>query len=376
MDRTREQLLAARLRAPGRRPVCAVAGLGVALLAGCLHPADERARRDFEEVGRASVAGVEVTIDPGAVTDVTEGSSIRLVMRASAPVAMISLDGADPGASFEIRIENVTADAVVTGTGLDAVAAPSPLIRTVTATAPAVIRVAPEDAGVPRRIRFGYVSDLHVRTDNVAAMAEAIVDDPTIELVLSGGDLVDSGADRGQWDAMMQALAALPVPFYSTIGNHEVNWDDGAEYHRRLGRASYAFDHHGVRFVLVDGANATLAPRVFRFADEALADGGADVRVFVTHVPLLDSSGLRNAGFSSRLEAEKILAMLVRNQVDLTLYGHVHALETFENAGIPAYIGGGGGGHDNVFDDVDHYFLVFTVDPAAREIEAEIVDLK
>lgn len=349
--------------------------LGVALLSGCLHPADERARRDFEEVGRARVAGVDVAIEPGAVIEATEGAPARLVLRASAPVVEVTLSNAAPGATFDIRVENLTADAVVTGTGIDAVATPSPLVRTVSATAPAAIRIAPDEVGASRTVRIGYVSDLHVRTDNVAAMAAVIEDDPTIDMVLCGGDLVDSGADEGQWDAIMQALEALSVPFYSTIGNHEVNWNDGVEYQRRLGRTSYAFDYHGVRFALVDSASATLAQRVFDFADDALAESGASVRVFVTHVPLLDSSGMRNAGFSSRLEAEEILAMLVRNHVDMTLYGHVHALEVFENAGIPAYIGGGGGGHDNVFDGVDHYFLVFTLDPIARQIEAEIVDL-
>ena len=39
----------------------------------------------------------------------------------------------------------------------------------------------------------------------------------------------------------------------------------------------------------------------------------------------------------------KLLGMLSAAGVDLTLYGHVHTYLEFTNAGIPAYISGGGG---------------------------------
>ena len=52
-----------------------------------------------------------------------------------------------------------------------------------------------------------------------------------------------------------------------------------------------------------------------------------------------------------------------RANLDLTLYGHVHSYYAFENAGIPAYIVGGGGALPERFDDVGRHFV--TVDVGA-----------
>jgi hypothetical protein len=50
--------------------------------------------------------------------------------------------------------------------------------------------------------------------------------------------------------------------------------------------------------------------------------------------------------------------------VDLTLYGHIHSYYAFDNAGIPAYISGGGGAIPERFDQIGRHFL--TVDVAAE----------
>jgi predicted phosphodiesterase len=234
------------------------------------------------------------------------------------------------------------------------------------------VDIAPTAVAELRPIRFAFVSDFQVNADAGAAIVEAINEDSSIEMVLCTGDIIDRGSDLEQWATMEPVLARLRIPLYATTGNHELNGDGGVEYHRRLGRMNYSFDYHGVRFGLADSGSATLAPRVFDFLDSAFAADGAALRIFMTHIPLLDSSGIRNGGFSSRLEAERILAMLARNGVDLTLYGHVHSFEVFSNARIPAFISGGGGGTDNAFDGIGDHFLLVTADPVARRAEAVV----
>ncbi len=353
----------------------AVALLGGAL-AGCVDPAGARADRDFDQIGRAVAGGLSLVIDPGAV-QAADGDldPVRFELRASAPVVEVRIDG-DPG-RVEIVIDNLTGDAAVTGDGVISVDAPTPLSRHIELSAPAVIRIGPADPAA-RPVRLAYTSDIHVNIDAIHQLVARVDADPAIEMVLASGDLIGTGSHRGEWDRVMEALAELPVPFYATVGNHELyGGDDGHEFNRRLGRMNVLFDYHGVRVGLADSGAATLAERVFDFLDQGFAptEPDAGVRIFVTHTPLVDVSGLRNAGFSSRLEAERILAMLVRRHVELLLHGHVHGYAAYRSAGIPTYIVNGGGGRDDQFDGIGPHFLVVDADPIAGTIAATRRDL-
>lgn len=338
--------------------------------AGCFDPAGERARRDLDEVGRHAGDGLAVTVEPGAVLELSEaGDAIRV--RAGAPVTEIEVAGSGP--ELWLTVENVMPGAEVSGAGVLEVEAPTSLSRRILVRAPAGVRIAPPDVDDRRPVRFGFVSDYQGNDEVATALAELINADPAIEFLLCAGDIVDKGDDVKGWSRMQPVFDALAVPMYATNGNHELyGGGDGAEFHRRLGRMNYTFDYRGVRFALADTGSATMAERVFDYLDERLGESGAEVRIFVAHIPPIDPSGVRNGGFSSRLEAERVLAMLARRGVDLTLYGHIHTLEMFANAGIPAVISGGGGGWHDPFDGFGYHLLVMDVDPIARRASVSV----
>ena len=60
-------------------------------------------------------------------------------------------------------------------------------------------------------------------------------------------------------------------------------------------------------------------------------------------------------------DGNRLLSQLADGNVDLTLYGHIHTYEAFENAGIPAFISGGGGADPMKGDGIDRHFLVVDV---------------
>jgi Icc protein len=68
-----------------------------------------------------------------------------------------------------------------------------------------------------------------------------------------------------------------------------------------------------------------------------------------------------------------LLARLAAGGVDLTLYGHIHSYYRFHNAGIPAYISGGGGSHPERFDQIGRHFLVVDADPGAGTLQVRVV---
>jgi hypothetical protein len=67
---------------------------------------------------------------------------------------------------------------------------------------------------------------------------------------------------------------------------------------------------------------------------------------------------------------------MARENVDLTLYGHIHSYYSFTNAGIPAFISGGGGAIPETFDGVGRHYLAVDVDPGegVREVSLVRVD--
>jgi len=79
------------------------------------------------------------------------------------------------------------------------------------------------------------------------------------------------------------------------------------------------------------------------------------------HIPPLDPVGERNAAFGSRDEAGALLERLAEGKVDLTLYGHIHSYYTFQNAGIPAFISGGGGAHPERMDGIGRHYVTVEV---------------
>jgi 3',5'-cyclic-AMP phosphodiesterase len=117
-----------------------------------------------------------------------------------------------------------------------------------------------------------------------------------------------------------------------------------------------------VRFTLLDSAGAMIDPLVYDWLDEWLAAGGNETHVVAMHIPPRDPSGTRNGGFASRNEAAKLLNRFQSQGVDLTLYGHIHTYISFDNAGIPAFISGGGGAIPNRGDGIGRHFMVIEVD--------------
>jgi 3',5'-cyclic-AMP phosphodiesterase len=111
---------------------------------------------------------------------------------------------------------------------------------------------------------------------------------------------------------------------------------------------------------------------VYGWLDDWLARGIDETHVVFMHYPVLDPVGVRNGAFASRSEAGKLLGKLSQSDVDLTLYGHIHSFYAFENAGIPAYISGGGGAIPETFDGVGRHFLMVHADAKRATISVRI----
>jgi hypothetical protein len=338
-------------------------------LAGCLRPTEERARRDLE-VGKAEAGGVRVAVDDGlAVVRRAEAGELELWM--SAPAAVVRLEVASSAErSWKLVVENALPDLELSAKGATVTPVvsdskrPKRKIWTLALGAGDVeLALAPPDANDRSPWSFAVMSDVQEAIDDVRDIYHELNEVERVRFLLGAGDLTEQGNDE-QLEVFREELEVANVPYYTTLGNHELGVSTEAPaYQRHYGRANFRFVYRGVHFSMLDSASATIDPIVYDWLDGWLEDGRQSVHVVAMHIPPLDPIGVRNGAFASRNEAAKLLTRLANGKVDLTLYGHIHSYYDFDNAGIPAYISGGGGAIPERFDHIGRHFLVVDVDP-------------
>ncbi|HEY3493499.1 MAG TPA: metallophosphoesterase [Polyangiaceae bacterium] len=345
------------------RPLCAV--VVVAALLGCTPRAEERARRDLS-VGTLTSATIDVRVVSGLATVRALGTE-RVALWASAPSFDFELT-ARAALRLRFEVENAMPAAVLRAVPAGSVVAAEPgqnptkkawqLTLPVGTTR---FRLATPDAGVAGPFRFALMSDVQEAIDEVQDIFTLIDAEPELSFLLGAGDLTERGTVE-QLERFQRELATLGVPYYTTLGNHELGTTP-PPYQEWFGRASFQFSHRGVYFTLLDSGSATLDPLVYEWLDGWLANARNSVHVVGMHVPPIDPVGVRNGAFGSRAEATALIAKLAEAGVDLTLYGHIHSYYSYDTAGIPAFISGGGGAIPERFDDMGRHFMVFDVDP-------------
>lgn len=342
---------------------------------GCTRPAEERTRRDLD-VGHAQSAALEVEVASGLAA-VRELSPTRLALWLSAPSADVSLV-AHEAIQLELSVENAMASVELSdldsGTLVPILSGADTTKKSWTlALAPGSrhLRLTPPNAAEKGLFRFALMSDVQEAIDRVQDLYRVIDAQADLDFLLGAGDLTEEGEVQ-ELQRFQHELATLAVPYYTTLGNHELGERPPA-YQDWFGRANFQFVHRGVYFTLLDSASATIDPIAVDWLDGWLANARDSVHIVAMHIPPLDPVGSRNAAFASRAEAATLLAKLAEAGVDLTLYGHIHAYYSFENAGIPAVISGGGGASPERASDIGRHFVVFEVDAKRGVVSSEVV---
>jgi 3',5'-cyclic AMP phosphodiesterase CpdA len=307
----------------------------------------------------------------------------RLELWAGAPALSISMSvGPESGGEWTIRLENVLSDVelraeAAPGGALspELVDAPAPTERTWRADLPAGAEIAltlrPPDADLLDPWRFAVYADVQEAIDGVQDIYTKMNAHPGVRFALISGDLTSQGTVE-ELTRFQREMKTLNLPCYATLGNHELGTAP-PPYHDYFGRGNYRFVFRGVQFTMLDSASATIDPMVYDWLEGWLAEGRGKLHVTTMHIPPLDPVGLRNGAFASRAEADKLLAMFAGAGVDLTVYGHLHTYYAFENAGIPAYISGGGGAIPERMDGIGRHFLAVDVIPPGTISQVAVV---
>lgn len=353
----------------------AVGVLSALLMTGCLRPGENRAVRD-SKVGRAEGGGLSLEVEDGLAAVRSVGSG-EVTLWGNAPVftARATL-GADATSEWVLTVRNAMPGAELLAELEDgevlAVESVPRALPTVKAWrvglrpgAVARLRVAPPGWDSTAPFRFAALADVQEALPRVGDIYARLSKDDSLRFILFSGDLTETGTREQLLEFQERLEAGSPIPLYATLGNHELISNDAEEYSALVGRGSQSFVFQGVRFTVVDSSNGTLDPIVEEQLDGWLSSSRQGTHVVSMHVPPQDPVGLRGGGFANRGESAGLVGKFAREGVDLTLYGHIHSYYSFTNAGIPAFISGGGGAIPETFDGVGRHYLA--VDVGANE---------
>ena len=345
--------------------------LSLLLASACLDIAGERAQKDLE-VGKAAAAENRVEIR-GGLGAVRRLDAATLEIWANAPALEATLELGERAAETftlvvrnalpeaELRVEDASGAAVAVTPLPSEVATEKRFSLGTRQNAPYSLRLAPSDLESSEPFEFIALADVQEAIDRVEDVFAKMNEQSSARFAMFSGDITQRGKPS-ELEEFQRKMRRLSLPLYTTLGNHELG-DSDVPYHDYFGRGSQSFRFHGVRFTFLDSASATIDAEVYGWLEGWLDAARSENHLVFMHVPPLDPFGIRNGAFSSRAEAAKLLSLLGRGRVDMTFYGHIHSYYAFENAGIPAYISGGGGAIPERFDGIGRHFLSVLVDP-------------
>lgn len=333
--------------------------LGSLCLTACLLPADERAELD-REVGQLEQAGDRLSVRDG-LASVRSYDGSNLTLWAQGPELELDITpSSNAPRNLRVDVLNCTQGALLTLGELtlpaEAIAGRAASCRyDLTLSGDTTFRIAPSDARVEDTYVFGVLSDIQRGVGEVREVFERMNEDPELRFIISSGDLANVGT-RPELVRIQEELQILNVPFFSTVGNHEMGAPP-KHWHELFGLFNPHFVFKGIAFSLVDSGNATIDPTVYGWLSDWLAEARDSTHVVVTHVPPLDPVGLRGGGFRSRKEAAKFLSRLGTGRVDALFLGHIHSYYAFSSAGVPTFISGGGGAIQEQLDGIGRHYL-------------------
>jgi hypothetical protein len=336
----------------------------------CADVAAERARQDLD-VGHGEGEGISVDVENGAAV-VRSVTKSQIVLWGSEPSMTVTIRSPDDRA-IELIVLNVLADASADrGVELRPWVRPTHKRALVGVSANTPFRFTiGDDAASREPFRVAMLADVQEAIGSVGEVYTRMKADERIRFVVFNGDQTSRGS-KPELDRFEAALEMMAVPFFMTLGNHELGTDDSL-YRKQWGRGSHHFTYRGAHFTLLDSASATVDPLVYGWLDGWLAEANDAVHIVSMHIPPFDPVGTRNGAFASRAEAAKLVERLRAGRVDATYYGHVHSYYAYSNGNIPAFISGGGGAIPEKMDGIGRNYLTVDVDPEKQTVETALV---
>jgi 3',5'-cyclic AMP phosphodiesterase CpdA len=208
---------------------------------------------------------------------------------------------------------------------------------------------------------FAIMADTQIRMEDKHWFSEmnTLITEYGIRFFLVLGDLTEH-AKEDEAVLMKRTLDGTGIPYYVTVGNHDISNKDGwALFKRYFGPATYSVViGKAVKFIFFDTASGMVGEEQFKWLQAEL-DDNRYMKIVGTHYPLVDTSGL-NWQLPSKEERYKLISLLNAGKAAAYACGHFHGYAHTQISGFQHFITGSM--YPYVTDAGDHGLAVFTYD--------------
>jgi predicted phosphodiesterase len=186
----------------------------------------------------------------------------------------------------------------------------------------------------PTRYRLAVTADIQTNPTQFERIVDRLQEEaqdadegqtPLVGLVIAG-DLTEASRDE-EFELLREILARVPFPVAVTAGNHDIYRPTRPYYNLAFGPGNHVFDVCSVHVTLLDSGSGTIARSVQARLPELLDRGDSQFLVVGMHHP--PYPGLTGSGWSQEDRAAALLAEVAREEADLVVAGHNHALHEF-----------------------------------------------
>jgi hypothetical protein len=187
----------------------------------------------------------------------------------------------------------------------------------------------PETVAVnPDSFRFAVFGDPQIEHDYQTSLGrfKQEVANRGISFFCVLGDLTND-ATPDEVDSIKVQLERVGIPYYATIGNHDLFQADGWErFKENYGPSCYpVVIADRIKLIFLDTADGTLGPTQFGWFESELEDSRF-AKVVLTHFPVFDGEQPIMWRLASGAERVKIQSLLEKYGAYAWCAGHIHGL--------------------------------------------------
>ena len=217
----------------------------------------------------------------------------------------------------------------------------------------------------PELFSFAVFSDIHIKPSNLSTLVRFKQDIQKYDIAFFTvlGDLTEDGSNEEYRDVKAD-LAAVGIPYYATIGNHDLFQSGRAggwsTWSASLGPATYAVTvADKIRLVFLDTSSDEVGESQFTWLEDVLSQPGP-VTLVGSHYPIYDGTSPSIWRISSLEERMKLSSLLNRYNVHSYVGGHMHGFRESMVGSVHHFIVGSM--FPEALDVGLHGYLLYTYD--------------
>ena len=210
------------------------------------------------------------------------------------------------------------------------------------------------------------------------------------DFVLNTGDEIATPGDLRQWSKFWEMSRPISVPYFLTVGNHDVNAmvPSSEQIYREQvdlpgNKLYYSFIAGNSLFIVLDSCLKNQENKIvgeqYEWLEAVLAASPQMHKFVFLHHPLYTERGKgKHAGDSMDKyapERDRLESLLIKYHVDTIFSGHEHYYARREINGIQHIITGGGGAPLYAEDKDGGFYHIVVVTVDGKTISAETVDI-